>query len=299
MKFDKPPLTIEQQADLLLSRGLIAEKDILIHTLTAVNYYRLSAYLYPFQNIDQSFKEDTSLERIWNRYTFDRQLRLLIMDAIERIEVSVRTKLAYHLSHECGPFAQEDPHNFPDLGPEQYLKWYGELKEEVYRSTEPFILRFIKTYGDMHTTPPVWMMVEVMSFGKTLTMFRGVHYTLRQTIAAYYSVSDKIFFSWLLALNSTRNICAHHGKLIDRELGYQPKIPRLQKYPEWHLPIEIARDRVFGILTILRYLMRIDAPANSWKYSLNSFIENHEELSIVCLGFPSNWKESVLWRIEL
>ncbi|HTX99162.1 MAG TPA: hypothetical protein VMG09_04005 [Bacteroidota bacterium] len=43
MKSEKPALTFEQQADLLLSRGLIADKTTLIKRLEAVNYYRLSA----------------------------------------------------------------------------------------------------------------------------------------------------------------------------------------------------------------------------------------------------------------
>ena len=42
MKCTKPPLTLEGQADQLLSRGLEADRDELIARLRSVSYYRLS-----------------------------------------------------------------------------------------------------------------------------------------------------------------------------------------------------------------------------------------------------------------
>jgi abortive infection bacteriophage resistance protein len=296
MKFDKPPLTIEEQADLLLSRWLIADKQVLMNRLTVVNYYRLSTYLYPFRTLDQRYKEGTTLDLIWQRYTFDRQLRLLAIDAIERVEVSVRTRVAYQLSYSFGAFAYVDHRNLPNLSIEDHKKWINELKEEIERSKEPFIVHFNQKHGDVHQMPPLWMAVEVMSFGKTLTLYRGVDYKTKQRISAYYHVSDETLLSWLIALNSVRNICAHHGRLIDRILGYKPKIPRKQKHPEWHLPVEITRDRIFGILTILRHLLRFDAPTSSWEKRLKTLFSNYHEIPLHVMGFPAHWEESPIWK---
>jgi abortive infection bacteriophage resistance protein len=44
MNYQKPHLTFEQQADLLLSRGMKADKQELVEKLRAVNYYRISGY---------------------------------------------------------------------------------------------------------------------------------------------------------------------------------------------------------------------------------------------------------------
>ncbi|MFH0991121.1 MAG: Abi family protein [bacterium] len=296
MKFDKPPLTLDAQADLLLSRGLIADKEVLVNRLSVVNYYRLSTYLYPFRTQDQRFKKNTTLDLVWSRYTFDRQLRFLSMDAIERVEVAVRTKIAYHFCHVYSPFAYEDPSTLPGLNGEQHKKWINELHEEIERCSEPFIIHFKQKYGDSHVLPPLWMAVELMSFGKTLTLFRGLNYKLKQIISAHHNVSDEIFLSWLIALNSVRNICAHHGRLIDRVLGYQPKIPRKQKYPEWHFPVEVTRDRIFGILTILRYLLRFDAPTSSWENRLRTLFLNYHQISTQLMGFPNYWEESPIWK---
>jgi abortive infection bacteriophage resistance protein len=94
MKFEKKSTTPQEQAQKLLARGLVAEEAVLIQRLTSVSYYRLTGYLYPFlqigENSQKRYTEGTTLEVIWSRYCFDRRLRVLMLDAIERVEVSVR-----------------------------------------------------------------------------------------------------------------------------------------------------------------------------------------------------------------
>ena len=296
MKYTKPPLTFPEQADLLLSRGLQADRDDLIQKLQSVNYYRFSGYLYPFRQADDTFRPGTTLEIVWSRYTFDRQLRLLIMDAIERVEVAIRTQLTYHFAHTCGPFAYLDPANFPGLKNEDHVKWLGELSEEILRSKEPFVTHFREKYGDSHSDLPIWMVAEVMSFGKVLTMFRGVSPDLQKKIANEYSIPDEVMRSWLLALNTIRNICAHHGRLWNRELGNKPKMPNIRKYPAWHQPVAIGNKRVFGILTILHYLLIKISPLNFWHNRLITLLNSYPNIPKKDMGFPENWEQSPFWQ---
>ncbi len=84
MRYDKPPLSFEEQADHLIQRGLVVDKSLFVDRLKNVNYYRLSGYLYPYRQADDTFKPGTTFERVWRHYTFDRRLRLIVMDAIGR-----------------------------------------------------------------------------------------------------------------------------------------------------------------------------------------------------------------------
>ncbi len=122
MKYDKGHLSFEAQADLLIQRGLIADKALLIKILENVNYYRLSGYLYPFRQPDDTFKPGTTLDRAWRHYTFDRRFRLIVMDAIERVEVSVRTRLIYELSRFNGAFGYAEPAALPQLSPAEFAR---------------------------------------------------------------------------------------------------------------------------------------------------------------------------------
>lgn len=297
MKYTKPALTYDQQANLLISRGLIADKAPLVEKLRAVNYYRLSGYWYPFRSPDdfnESFQPGTTLKKIWQRYTFDRQLRLLVMDAIERLEVSVRTQVVYHLSHRYGPFGYVDPTLFPKLSSLEFNKLLGRINREWNRSSEEFIQHYRSKYdGEIF---PLWMASEIMTFGTMLTIFKGIEQNLKQTIAADYDISDSVLQSWLVALNGTRNICAHHGRLWNRLLGYKPLIPKQRKHPNWHEPIEVTNDRMFGILTILKYMMNHIAPQSSWANRFKLLLSKYPDIPITQMGFPENWTECPIWK---
>ena len=95
MKFAKPPLPLPQQLAKWQSRGLVVNDAAkALHYLRFIGYYRFSAYTLPFQNPahhDKHFKPATTFERVLSLYVFDRELRLVVMDAIERVEVAVRS----------------------------------------------------------------------------------------------------------------------------------------------------------------------------------------------------------------
>jgi len=241
MKYDKVPLSFEEQAALLMSRGLIADPALLVNRLKNVNYYRFTGYLHPFR-LDNSdnYKPNTTLERVWRLYAFDRRLRLIIMDAIERIEISVRTQLIYELSHATGAFGYTTSTGLPKLNTVDYQKWWKSVSDEIGRSKEIFVEHFLKKYGDYHQTLPLWMTGEIMSFGCMLTMYRGVSPGIKRNIARHYNIPDEVLTSWLQVFNVARNICAHHGRLWNREFGYKPKLPGENKYPQWHVPVPVV-----------------------------------------------------------
>ncbi|RJP60169.1 MAG: DNA-binding protein [Candidatus Auribacter fodinae] len=296
MRYNKRPLTFEEQADLLLSRGLQADRERLITTLQNVNYYRLSGYLYPYRQPDDTFKKDTTFQTVWRHYTFDRRLRLIVMDAIERVEISVRTQLIYILTHKTGAFGYAQSKNFPGLNKLDHSRLIDTIKHEVARSKETFVIHFQQKYGDTHNVLPMWMSGEIMSFGCTLTIYNGVSDDIKKAVASYYKVPEKVLTSWLKTLNVIRNICAHHSRLWNRVLGVKPLIPRKNKYPEWHEPVQITQERVFSILTIFSYLLEIIAPHTRWRNRLMDLFDEYPEISRLNMGFPEGWTDSVFWK---
>lgn len=296
MRYDKPPLSFEEQADHLIQRGLIVDKSLFVDRLKNVNYYRLSGYLYPYRQADNTFKPGTTFERVWRHYTFDRRLRLIVMDAIERVEVSVKTNLIYSLAHQTQAFGYTDPANFQKLSTDEHARLIKTITDEIDRSKEVFVKHFRCKYGDCHQHLPLWMAGEIMSYGCMLTMYRGVSDSIRRDIAVHYGIPDEVLTSWLQTINVIRNICAHHSRLWNRELGVKPFIPRKQKYPQWHVPVEIPQNRIFGVLTILRYFIKIIAPQSKWETRLLGLLDEYPEISRWSMGFPDNWKESSLWK---
>ena len=296
MKYAKPPRSYDQLADLLMQRGLLADKNILVLRLKSVSYYRLSGYWYPFRNPDDTFKPGTTFDKIWSRYTFDRRLRLLVLDAIERIEIAVRTALSHEFSHLHGAFGHLEPKNLPNLSEKDYSDFIQKIDYETNHSTESFVKHFKTKYGDSHSHLPLWMAAEIMTFGMLLTFFKGIPGTLKQKIAGHYGIPDIVFESWLRAFNGIRNTCAHHSRLWNKELGYKPLFPRERKHPEWHIPVEIPNNRIFGILSICRFLLKQIAPQSRWPERLENLFAEYPAVPRQPMGFPDNWKQSPVWK---
>lgn len=299
MRYTKPPLTFEQQADQLLQRGLVAEREKLIARLSEVNYYRLSGYWYPFRMPDgEVFPSGTTLDLIWDRYVFDRQLRVLVMDGIERVEVAVRTALANRLSLRHGAFGHLDRRHLPNISVGRHRRMLEKIQNEEDRSNEVFVGHYHSKYSS-ETNLPLWMAVELMAFGTMLTLFRGAESEVKREIASRYGIADSVLNSWLLSLNTVRNACAHHARLWNRSLGTPIMIPRGRKHPEWHSPVDIGAQprRLFAVLSALRYLVRQIAPQSGWPERLIYLLEKkHPDIPIQQMGFPPNWKESPIWR---
>jgi abortive infection bacteriophage resistance protein len=297
MKYTKPPLTIDQQVHLLQSRGMEGDPSRIARRLKVVNYYRLSGYWYPFRNPDESFYPGTHIDEIWSRYMFDRKMRLLVMDAIERIEVAVRTQLAYHQAMAFGPFGYMER---ADAIPTKVKPTRSELldwiQKDLARSREPFIAHFNKKYGADHAFPPIWVATEVLPFGTVVALYRRSPKWIQKDIALEFGAPSIALQSWLLALNTIRNYCAHHSRLYNRVFTLRPEIPPIHSVPDWHTPYVISNDRLFGILSICRYLMQRIAPNSQWAQRVVNLIDAHPNIPLEVMGMPQNWKEHSLWR---
>ncbi len=297
MKYEKPTLSVEQQVDQLRQRGMVGDPDVMRRCLASVNYYRLSAYWHPFRVAGrEAFQTGTEFSRVWETYTFDRELRLLVMDAIERIEIATRTLLVERHTAHFGPFGYATrPSSLPHLAGEQRQRFFESLRKDISHSRETFV----KHYRDKYTGEsklPLWMATELLTFGAMLTLFKGCPESVRQEIAERLGVDEKVWTSWLVALNTVRNICAHHARLWNRELGTAPMIPRRRKHPQWHEPYSLDARRPFAILTVANYCLGRMSPDWGWAKRWRFLLESHPRIHRRSLGVPPAWRSSSLWR---
>ena len=109
-----------------------------------------------------------------------------------------------------------------------FMDWEFVLEVlQVNSSKEVFVEHFRNQYGNDHPYMPVWVATEIMTFGHVLTMYQGAPNTIKKSIAAPLGIHDGVLGSWLLSLNTIRNICAHHSRLWNRKLGTDRKSTRL------------------------------------------------------------------------
>lgn len=295
--FAKPATTYAQQVALLQSRGMtFADPKAAEFWLEQINYYRLTAYWLPFEanHPTHQFQPGTTFEQALATYMADRELRLLILDAIERIEVSIRAHWAYQMSHRHGPHSHMDMSLVQD--PKICLNNFSRLTSEIARSKEKFITHMENTYQEI--VPPVWAACEVMSLGLLSNWFGNLKpIATRTAIAAAFQVDHETLASWLQHLSVVRNLCAHHSRLWNRGMTITPRVPmskpaRLRG--EFVTGTQDAR-KLYNTTLLTLHLMDVVAPRSGWRVKLRGLL-TRGDLNPAKMGFPANWLTRPIWQ---
>lgn len=329
MSYTKPWLSKSDQLDRLKSRGMQVGDDArAIDYLERIGYYRLSGYWHDFRvrsafcpldpqtggkpkrvrierPVLDEFKPGTRFQDAVALYVFDKKLRLLALDALERIEVALRVDLSHSLG-EQDAFAYLKSEFFhetfalhlkPATGLTAHHEWLTKHAALTGRSREVFITHNKDKYG---LPLAIWVACEVWDFGCMSTLFAGLKNVDQDKIAAGYCVSDgRTFASWLRSLNYLRNVCAHHSRLWNRNVVEEPKLPGVGEVPalDGFQGSEHAalRTRPFLLLCLCQHLMTVINPASNWGQRMKQLLTDefpnldHVGITLQGLGVDADW----------
>lgn len=296
--YSKPSLTISQQVELLKRRGMLFEDEAkATRTLQRIHYSRLRPYWHPFESdhTTHSFQEGTAFEQVLLLYEFDRQLRLLVLEAIERFEVALRTQWAYQMAVRHGPFGYLQEEVYRDS--ERYTRDLERLQEEWERSwdEDPVFLNFQKKYQE--ELPPVWLACEVMSFGTLSRWFSNLgDNKVSQAIAALFDLPHSYLKGATRHLVAVRNYAAHHARVWDRVFSVNT-LPELREKPvplRQSLEPNLHPQKIYRTLTLLMYLMPKLVLESDWGARLVRLL-SQQTPNLKRMGFPDDYKSRSVW----
>jgi len=297
LKYLKPPLSIEKQIELLRQRGMdIPDREEAAHYLAHLNYYRQAAYWLPFEKSHNThqFKPNTSFSQVLGMYIFDRELRLLVMDAVERVEVSLRAHFASYLSGKYGTHAHLQAELF--FKQSTYDFTLRALKKETNRSGEDCIRHLTRKYDE--TLPPLWAAVELMSLGQLSTWYNNLNKREdRKAIADFYGMDEKHLRSFFHHLSIVRNLCAHHARLWNREFTFTYKLPTTRPQALIGSLNRKAPRRLYNTLAMLAYLMDVTCIHHHWKQRLFELLKQHS-IDAEAIGTPTGFESLAIWKKE-
>ncbi len=327
--FGKPAISVPEQLALLKQRGLSIQDESKAHCfLEAVSFFRLTPYMRPFQladDVGHGFRPGASLRLLTRLYDFDRRLRLLVIDAIERVEVAARAAISNHMGPRYGSHWYLESHIFQESYRHQALletiarkqeearrdyerecrridasKASDQRKEQLktLRSRESYARHYALNYSSP-TLMPAWAAMEEITLGDLSHLFKGLARDAdKKAIARSFALPGPLLQSWLHCLTTIRNICAHHARLWNRELGIRPELPRTVSFP-WpqHLQRSGQHSRVFVVLCILNLLMRQVAPHTRWDRRMHELLGEFPEINLAAMGFPPDWQCDPYWLV--
>lgn len=318
--YQKPYLSIPEQINRLESRGMqISNQQKAERYLRHIGYYRMSAYWYPCREVDTSsgnpphvrldtFKTSTRFADIVDLYVFDKRLRLLFLDAIERIEVSLRTAIALEIG-ATSPWAHLDPKTYRknftsrqvSQSQSQFGKWKDKLSTQQAMSKESFVTHFSKKYPQSEL--PIWIAIELWDFGMLSKLLSGLDPKHSRAISSSYGVAQRpdLVPAWVRSLNIIRNFCAHHARLWNRISPFEVKSVQGDGVSSLdHLRRnDVDRKRTYAAAAVMQFLMKEINPDSSWSDRLSELVgtfpsTDHFKLSDA--GFPDDWNTESLWK---
>ena len=282
---------------MLKSQGLVIEDEPQAkHILRNVSYSRLKAYMVPLMESRSThrFRPGATFNQAYAYYGFDRRFRELVFHELEKVEISIRTHIAYALNGSENGYWFTNPDHFKDKKKHKYL--LINLKREVERSDVDAIRSFRAKYSNEF--PPSWITLEATSMGTLATIYDEMKPgQVKDHIAAYYGLDALTFASWLHHIVYIRNICAHHGRLWNHTLTVCARIPERPKhrFPKVRKGVE---TNAYYTLCIIKYLQNTVKPANTFAARLKALIDSYPltgTKELASMGFPKEWRADEFW----
>lgn len=317
MLYSKPHLTFDEQLEKMAERGLhVRDREQAMVSLETIGYYRLSGSWYGWRRaaIDSDgnvYREDEfmpghAFEDAVALYSFDRRLRLYLLDALERIEIALRVRIAY-VAGVAGPLAYLDRVNLGSNADkyrtgaelsnfEEFIKRNDELLD---RSKEVFAEHIKAKYGSM---APIWIATELWDFGQLSNYYAIMKPEDQSRVARAFGIPRKeILVNWIQCLNYVRNLCAHHSRLYRRILVIKPGQKNMSRIDDLahirSLDPDLA-NRLYPVLCLIIFMMRRVAQGSIWPHVLRRHVFDFPvgvDAAFEHYGFPSNWQSQNMW----
>lgn len=298
--FTKQAITIHQQIQLLQDRGLIIDNlKVCEKYLSNISYYRLGEYWYVMQENKEThiFKPNSKIEDVIALYNFDAELRILLFEVIEKIEISLRTKLIYHLSLEHDPWWFQNFELFIDS--QALVKTLSSLETELSRTKDTFIKNHYKKHKDDKRFPPAWKSLEQTSLGSLSKLYGNLKHTnkSKDSIAKEFGAVNHTYLpSWLQSIAQIRNLCAHHSRLWNKNL---PGTVKLLSNPPNNWVVNVSNQSEFSKLYVhlclMKYLLNTIKP-NDFTERLSNLFVSYPNVDPNALGMKENWQNEPLWK---
>lgn len=297
MIYTNPPLDKNDIIKTLKTRGLtINDEEKALSFLEDVSYFRFAAYLKPMEQAptQHTYKPTSSFEKAVALYRFDESLRMLIFSAVEKVEISLRSKIInrFSLAHGAFWFLESslaiDKHRFVDN--------LGILERELARTKEDFVKEHSQKYGK-EVYPPAWKLLELASFGcLTKLYFNFTDISVKKKLARSYGVPQhEILESWMKAIGALRNTCAHHGRVWNRIMPSMPQLPDSMKR-KWIADKPNPANRLYPVLCCLIYWLNAIEEDNTLVADLKALLAAYPLVDTHAMGFPDQWQSEPLWQ---
>ena len=288
---DKAFKTIDEQLEILKNRGLsVSDEAAAKEFLLRNNYYRISGYSLTLRSHDV-FNANASFQNIVDIYSFDHELRHILLQYIEVIEVTVKSIYAYEFTKRHGATGHLDVSHFTDASKHQEIMDKASKQKDARLPHEAYLKHFVE---DLNQDIPLWAYVDLLTISDISFLYKISERDVRDAVAqsvGLYTRGAELLERFMHSMTIIRNLCAHGSRLYNRLFEQKPWLSKKERA----LLLKnddgtIDNAHLFGFILIMRRLLKVDEFI-ALKAEILALSNKYQFVSMRYYGFPDDWDQ--------
>lgn len=291
---DKDFKTIEEQIEILRSRGLTINdepqaKDFLLHN----NYYRISGYSLTLRKNDV-FSKSAKFQNIVDIYNFDHELRHIILQYLEVIEVQMKSVYVYEFTKVHGPVGYLDESFFTNKNKHKEIIDKANQQKAQRLPHEAYLKHFV---NELQQDIPLWAYVDLFTISDISFLYSISEQPIKDAVARTFGLTinkgASILGNYMHSMTIIRNLCAHGSRIYNRLFEQKPSLNKQEKA----LLIknnngELDNAHFYGFLLIMKRLLPADE-FTEMKKSIIALTRKYPFVRMDYYGFRDDWQQKL------
>ncbi len=291
---DKGFKTVEEQLDILRSRGLTINDEVQARDfLLRNNYYRISGYSLTLRKNDV-FSKSATFQNIIDIYHFDHELRHILLQYLEVIEVQMKSIYAYEFAKVHGPTGYLDEIFFTNKTKHQEIISKADQQKNQRLPHEAYLKHFV---NDLQQNIPLWAYVDLLTISDISFLYSISEQPIKDSVARSFGLTmnrgTAILGSYMHSMTIIRNLCAHGSRIYNRLFEQKPSLNKKEKaLLRKNSNGEIDNAHFYGFLFVMKRIL----PANKFSEMKNSIISLTRKYPFVRMdyyGFRNDWQQKL------
>ena len=286
--------TINEQLDILRSRGLTINdetkaKDFLLRN----NYYRISGYSLTLRKND-TFSKSATFQNIIDIYNFDHELRHILLQYLEVIEVQMKSVYVYEFTKVHGPTGYLDETFFTNKAKHKEIIDKAEQQKAQRLPHEAYLKHFVK---DLHQDVPLWAYVDLLTISDISFLYSISEQPIKDAVARAFGLTMNkgaaILGSYMHSMTIIRNLCAHGSRIYNRLFEQKPSLNKKEKaLLRKNSNGELDNAHFYGFLLIMRRILPVDE-FSEMRNSIVMLTKKYPFVRMDYYGFRSDWEQKL------
>ncbi|MGN1369992.1 MAG: Abi family protein [Aristaeellaceae bacterium] len=339
-------LTILRSRGMTIGKG--SQGSRVMRILEQENYYNIiNGYKTPFLSsvatatTDEAYMTGTTFDEIYALYCFDREIRGIYLRYLLKAENTLKTVISHEFSALYGhdnylkmdnfqTVASTDPQDLNYIARKNQLKLPADMARVQRISRETNIENVTKLIGDIqqeisrqmskhheavthymtqHGYIPLWVLVNILTFGKITAFYYNMKPTDRRKIATSFGLPERELHKLMDMLSIARNKCAHDERFYNIRFRKGLRTNSIKHYDALAIPSNPGGSSAYGtqdayaiaiILTLILNKTDIKSFITSMNAAFDKLSKQLHTISVdrimMTMGFGPTWKNLPLLK---